>query len=113
MSNYHDHLPILYDDIQDPVCVFEKSGDVHYCNEAFSTITGISVVRFLNRKVTVYNALKKLDGLDLNFSSVENFVQQSGIRICKYETKKNLRGLGQFSFKKFNYESSQQLYFLT
>ncbi len=105
----------IYDDIQDPVCIFDINGNVFYCNEAFASISGVSLVRLLKQKVSLFNTIKTIDDSIFDFATVENFLTEDGIRICKYETEKTLRGLGQFQFKNFYPLSDfdKNLYFLT
>ena len=90
----------LYDSIQDPVCIFDLDGQVSYCNEAFSIITGVSQIRLLNKKTTFYSCFKSIEDLPFDATKVQELAQVGGISILKYETKKVLRGLGQFSIKK-------------
>jgi len=90
----------LYDSIQDPVCIFDLDGQVSYCNEAFSIVTGVSQIRLLNKKTTFYSCFKSVEDLPFDVQKVNELAQVGGISILKYETKKVLRGLGQFSIKK-------------
>lgn len=99
----------LYDSIQDPVCIFDLDGQVSYCNEAFSIVTGISQIRLLNKKTTFYNCFKSVDDLPFDSKKVIELSQIGGISILKYETKKVMRGLGQFSIKKVNLPGFENL----
>jgi len=103
----------FYDSIQDPICLFDDSGYVFYCNESFSIITGISQVRLLNKKTTFFSCFKSVDDLSLDLPRITHFCEVGGISILKFETKKVLRGLGQFSFKKSNLPGYENLYQMT
>lgn len=92
----------IYDSIQDPICIFDINGQVSYCNEAFSIITGVSQIRLLNKKTTFYNCFKTLEDTPVTPDRVMSLSQTGAISILKYETKKVLRGLGQFSVRKIN-----------
>lgn len=102
-----------YDSIQDPVCVFDREGFVAYCNEAFSALTGTSQIRFLNRKTTVFNSFASVEEKPFDLARVEEFSGFSGVSILKFETKKVLRGLGQFSIRKLTLAPHDNLFHLT
>lgn len=100
----------FYDSIQDPICIFDENGFVAYCNENFSILTGVSQIRLINRKTTLFNCFKSLENKPLDFQRITSFCEMGGVSILKFETKKILRGLGQFSFKKINFNEYNNLY---
>lgn len=102
-----------YDSIQDPVCIFDKEGFVAYCNEAFSALTGTSQIRFLNKKTTVFNSFISVDEKPFNLARAEEFCGFTGVSILKFETKKVLRGLGQFALRKLALPPYENLFQLS
>lgn len=102
-----------YDSMLDPVCVFDGDGTVVYCNESFSIITGISQIRFINKKATIFTSFISLGEQSLNFEKIQELSQNTGSSILKFETKKVLRGLGQVCVKKLNIEGFEHLYHFT
>ena len=112
-DNVFSFFSEYYDSIQDPVCVFDREGFVAYCNEAFSALTGTSQIRFLNKKTTVFNSFASIDEKPFDLTRTEEFSGFSGVSILKFETKKVLRGLGQFSIRKLTLAPHDNLFHLT
>lgn len=112
-DNVFSFFSEYYDSIQDPVCVFDREGFVAYCNESFSALTGTSQIRFLNKKTTVFNSIVSIDDKPFDLSRTEEFCSFSGVSILKFETKKVLRGLGQFAIRKLTLVPHDHLFHLT
>lgn len=112
-DNIFSFFSEYYDSIQDPVCIFDRDGFVAYCNESFSTLTGTSQIRFLNKKTTVFNSIVSIDDKPFGLARVEEFCSFSGVSILKFETKKVLRGLGQFAIRKLALPPHENLFQLT
>jgi hypothetical protein len=112
-DNVFEFFSEYYDSIQDPVCIFDRDGFVAYCNESFSALTGTSQIRFLNKKTTVFNSFISIDDKAFDFVRTEEFSSFSGVSILKFETKKVLRGLGQFAIKKLTIPPHENLYHMT
>lgn len=112
-DNVFSFFSEYYDSIQDPVCVFDREGYVAYCNESFSALTGTSQIRFLNKKTTVFNSIVSIDDKPFDLTRTEEFCGFSGVSILKFETKKVLRGLGQFSIRKLTLAPHDNLFHLT
>lgn len=112
-DNVFSFFSEYYDSIQDPVCIFDNEGFVAYCNEAFSALTGTSQIRFLNKKTTVFNSFISIDEKAFDLARTEEFCGFSGVSILKFETKKVLRGLGQFAIRKLATPPYENLFHLT
>lgn len=109
-DNVFSFFSEYYDSIQDPVCIFDNEGFVAYCNEAFSALTGTSQIRFLNKKTTVFNSFISIDEKPFDLARTEEFCGFTGVSILKFETKKVLRGLGQFAIRKLSLPPHENLY---
>ena len=112
-DNVFSFFSEYYDSIQDPVCIFDNEGFVAYCNEAFSALTGTSQIRFLNKKTTVFNSFISIDDKAFDLTRTEEFCGFTGVSILKFETKKVLRGLGQFAIRKLALPPHENLFHLT
>ena len=112
-DNVFSFFSEYYDSIQDPVCIFDREGYVAYCNESFSALTGTSQIRFLNKKTTVFNSIVSIDDKPFDLNRAQEFCGFSGVSILKFETKKVLRGLGQFSIRKLTLAPHDNLFHLT
>lgn len=112
-DNVFSFFSEYYDSIQDPVCIYDCDGYVAYCNEAFSALTGTSQIRFLNKKTTVFSSFASIDEKPFDLARTEQFSGYSGVSILKFETKKILRGLGQFSIRKLSLAPFSNLFQLT
>ena len=112
-DNSFEFFSEYYDLIQDPVCIFNREGHVAYCNESFSTLTGVSQIRYINRKTTIFNSFISVGEQPFTIDRAEEFCQLTGISILKFETKKVLRGLGQFSMRKLSIPNYENLFQIT
>lgn len=111
-EKFFDYYSKTYDVVQDPICIFNYDGTVYYCNESFSGLTGISQRRFLNGKATVFSAFHSINGAELKIADVEKMNENSKVSILKFETKKIMRGLGQFNVSSFTEDQSQEKLFM-
>lgn len=112
-DNVFSFFSEYYDSIQDPVCIFDNEGFVAYCNEAFSALTGTSQIRFLNKKTTVFNSFISIDDKVFDLARTQEFCGFTGVSILKFETKKVVRGLGQFAIRKLSLPPHDNLFHLT
>lgn len=112
-DNVFSFFSEYFDSIQDPVCIFDRDGFVAYCNESFSALTGTSQIRFLNKKTTVFNSIVSVDDRPFDLARTEEFCSFSGVSILKFETKKVMRGLGQFAVRKLTLAPYENLFHLT
>ena len=89
-----------YDQILDSVALFNKAGEVIYCNDAFSVFTGYSVVRFQNKKATLPIAIKSYKEADFDINEFIKLADCDGTEIVNLETKAIFRGLAQITVKR-------------
>ncbi len=111
-TDFYRILSDFFDSIQDPVAIFDESGMVEYSNEAFSILTGISQIRYLNKKATIFSSFTSLDEKPLNIERIHELAAKGSTNILKFETKQVMRGLGQVSIRKLEALNFDTLYMI-
>lgn len=111
-TDFYRILSDFFDSIQDPVAIFDENGLVEYSNEAFSILTGISQIRYLNKKATVFGSFTSINEKPLNIERIHELASTGSTNILKFETKKIMRGLGQIAIRKLEALNFDTLYMI-
>lgn len=108
-----DYFASFYDQISDATAVLNTEGEVEYANEAFSNITGISQVRYRNKKVGIDKSFISFNGQPFSAEIIQNLSESTESIIGGFDTKKILQGIGRVTVSKITPPSAETCFLFT
>lgn len=86
----------IFDHVYDSVFVYDTTGIIVYCNEAFSALSGISPNRMIG-KMDIGKAFVGMEGSPVDPQEFVQYKEATNTRVVRYRTRAVQDGLGQFS----------------
>ncbi len=95
----------FYDKLNECVAIVNSEAEVVYCNEAFCSLTGISSVRFRNKKIAIDKCLPSVSEAQFTLDDVKLLARSGSNSISSFQTKAIQKGIAKISCSPINVEN--------
>lgn len=96
----------FYDKLNECVAIVNSDAEVVYCNEAFCALTGISSVRFRNKKIAIDKCLPSVSEDNFTLDDIKQLASAGSNSISPFQTKAIQRGIAKISCSPMNVENA-------
>lgn len=103
----------FYDKLNECVAIVNSDAEVVYCNEAFCALTGVSSVRFRNKKIAIDKCLPSVSEESFTLDNIKQLASAGSNSISPFQTKVIQRGIAKISCSKMNVENLDEHYLVS
>jgi len=97
----------FYDKLNECVAIVNHESEVVYCNEAFCSLTGISSVRFRNKRIAIDKCLPSVAESNFTLDNIKDLALAGSNAISPFQTKVIQRGIAKISCSPITVENNE------
>jgi diguanylate cyclase (GGDEF)-like protein len=103
----------FYDKLNECVAIVNNNAEVVYCNEAFCALTGISSVRYRNKRIAIEKCLPTVSENSFSIDNIKQLAQSGSNTICSFQTKVVQKGIGKLSCSTIKVNQVDEYYLIS